>query len=86
MYDIWYSDLREMFMNLMRGRALYYKEAEKGVKEMCQIMEDMLEEERMKLARRLYKEGVSPEVIARSCDKPLEHIKEWLGLSDTKKA
>lgn len=72
----------DIINNLLRDRVRHLKEAEGGKGNMCGIMENLIEKDKIKSAEKLIAAGQNTlETIADSLDLPLDLVKE---LADTK--
>ena len=81
MHDFNCTDAAEMNFPLMAERTKYLKEKQKGVSEVCRVLEEMCMEERMETmigtARRMLEAGkYALEEIASISGLPLEEVKK----------
>ncbi len=76
MRDFFCTNPDEMHYAPLRERARYFKENEKRAKIMSSASEELREEGRMEVAKRLLKMGkLSPEEIAHVASLPLDTVK-----------
>ena len=84
MHDFNCSDPESMKNSLLREKSRYYKESKEGIAEMCKAIEDMCREAALQreqeMARAMYDNQISLEVIAACVKHPVETVSEWLGL------
>ena len=66
----------DMYSSILADRLRYFKEDEKGRKEMCKVIEDLMNEEKREIAKEMLEDGVSFEKIARYLKTTPEKIKE----------
>ena len=71
MHDFNCTNADEMYFELLADRTRYLKENPKGVSEMCKVIEDMLREERLEIAKTMLLDRMLP----------LEKIAEYARLS-----
>lgn len=77
MHDFACKNPDEMYFNILADKARYFKEDEKGVADMCKIMEDLIEEEKKEIALNLLRDGkLEKGEIARVCNLTLEQVEE----------
>lgn len=77
MHDFACKNPDEMYFNILADKTRYFKEDEKGVADMCKIMEDLIEDEKKEIALNLLKDGkLEKEEIARVCNLTLEQVEE----------
>lgn len=70
MHDFSCTNPEDMYYKLLADKMRYFKEDEKGVEEMCKIMEDLIDSEKREIALRMLKGGRLP----------IEEIAEYTGL------
>lgn len=76
MHDFNCTSAAEMHFPLLADRTRYLKETQKGVVEVCKVMEDMMKEDRMEAAQELLQSGkLLPEEIAKYLRLPLDEVK-----------
>ena len=77
MHDFFCVDAEEMLNPLLKERVRYLKETEGGREEVCQIMENRINEEKIELAKRAIKDGdLTLEQIAKTLMLPLAFVQE----------
>lgn len=77
MHDFTCTRPEDMKYKILANRVRYFKEDEKGVDDMSQILEDMRKDERIEIAARLIKMGkLSKEEIARAADLSVQEVVE----------
>ena len=77
MHDFSCVDASEIINPLLRERVHYLKETEGGREEMCQIMENRINEEKIELAKKAIARGkLSLEEIAETLSLPLAFVQE----------
>ena len=77
MHDFACVNSSEMINPLLRERVHYLKDTEGGREEMCQIMENRINEEKIELAKKAIARGdLSLEQIARTLSLPLAFVQE----------
>ena len=77
MNDFFCTDAKDMHYKELSDKVRYYKETEEGVETMCKAMDDMRDELKQKLARKMIERGeLSLEDIADYSELPLEKVKE----------
>lgn len=77
MHDFSCVDASEIINPLLRERVHYLKETERGREEMCQIMENRINEEKIELAKKAIARGkLSLEEIAETLSLPLAFVQE----------
>ena len=93
MHDFNCKNASEMHFSFMADSTRYLKETQKGVESMCDIMEEFIREERTEasneaelrtsaeIAKSLYDGGMPVELIAKHVKRPIETVKEWLGIA-----
>ena len=86
MHDFNCSDYRDMILEEMRESVKKLKTNESEVENMCQIMEELIEngkmeaifKEKCSTSQNLYKMGLNLEDIATALDSDINQVKEWL--------
>ena len=77
MYDFSCKKAADMHYKVLADKVRYYKEDAKGVEAMCQIMEDLIADEKRTIALQMLKDGkLSNEDIAKYLGLTLEQIEE----------
>lgn len=77
MHDFFCVDPDEIINPVLRKRVKYLKETEGGREEVCEIMENRINEEKIELAKEAIKEGDLPlERIAKLFKLPLAFVEE----------
>ena len=77
MNDFFCTDAKDMHYKELSDKVRYFKETEEGVETMCKAMDDMRDELKLKLARKMIDRGeLSLEDIADYSELPLEKVKE----------
>lgn len=77
MHDFACKNPDEMYFNILADKTRYFKEDEKGVADMCKIVEDLIEEEKKEIALNLLRDGkLEKGEIARVCNLTLEQVEE----------
>ena len=71
MHDFTCINAKDMYYEVLADRVHYFKEDEKGVAEMCELMEDLLDSGKKEIALRMLKGGRIP----------IEEIAEYTGLT-----
>lgn len=78
MKDFFCTNPADMHYKVLADRTRYFKEEKEGVSTMCKAIEDMIKEERRKIAISMIKDGaLSLEKIAEYFDFTLEEVKEF---------
>ena len=76
-FSLYNSDADEILNPLLKDRVKYLKETEGGRKEMCEIMENRINEEKVDMAKRAIASGkYSLETIADIVRLPLAFVQE----------
>jgi predicted transposase YdaD len=65
-----------MYYPILADRVRYYKEDEKGIGEMCKIIEDIVNEEKKEIAIKSLKLEISPEKVAEITGLSLDEVKK----------
>ena len=86
MHDFNCSDYKDMILEEMRESVKKLKTNESEVENMCQIMEELIEngkmeaifKEKCSTSQNLYKMGLNLEDIATALDSDINQVKEWL--------
>ena len=89
MHDFNCKNANDMHFTFMADSTRYIKETEKGVENMCDIMEELIREESKEavlrnsaeIAKEMYDDGMPIEIIAKYVKYPIETVKEWLGIA-----
>ena len=77
MHDFFCDKANDIINPVLRERVRYLKETEGGRKEMCEIMENLINEEKIELAKNAIAKGnLSVEEIADVLDLPLTLVRE----------
>jgi len=77
MHDFNCTDAADMNFKLLADRTRYLKENPKGVSEMCKVIEDMLKEQRIEIARSMLSDGMlSLEKIAEYARLSLDDVRK----------
>ena len=77
MHDFFCDKANDIINPVLRERVRYLKETEGGRKEMCEIMENLINEEKIELANiAIAKGNLSVEEIADVLDLPLSLVRE----------
>ena len=77
MHDFACKNPDEMYFKILADKTRYFKENEKGVADMCKIMEDLIEDEKKEIALKMLQDGkLEKEEIARYCSLTLEQVEE----------
>ncbi|MER2055295.1 MAG: hypothetical protein ABTB30_08430 [Clostridia bacterium] len=77
MHDFFCVNADEIINPLLKERVKYLKETERGRNQMCAIMENRLNEEKIELAKQAIKRGkLSLEDIAETIGLPLAFVEE----------
>lgn len=77
MHDFSCADPREMNYEVLADRMRFFKEEKEGRSIMCRVMEEMINEERMEIAKKLLMGGtLSTEFVADSTHLPLDEVKK----------
>ena len=77
MHDFFCDKANDIINPVLRERVRYLKETEGGRKEMCEIMENLINEEKIELAKNAIAKGnLSVEEIADVLDLPLSLVRE----------
>ena len=71
MSDFFCTDAKDMCYKELSGRVRQYKETEKGVDSMCEIWDEVRNEARIEIAKKMINDGTLP----------LEKISEYSGLT-----
>ena len=76
-HDFGCNKAEDMYFDLIAERTNYYKKTPEGVSYMCKLMEDMVNEEKIRTAIRMLEDGsLTHEQIAKFTVLPIEKIKE----------
>lgn len=76
-HDFGCNKAEDMYFDLMAERTNYYKKTPEGVSYMCKLMEDMVNEEKIRTAIRMLADGsLTHEQIAKFTVLPIEKIEE----------
>lgn len=77
MHDFACKNPDEMYFKVLADKTRYFKEDEKGVADMCKIMEDLIEDEKKEIALKMLQDGkLDKGEIARYFNLTLEQVEE----------
>ena len=77
MHDFFCANPDDMLNPLLRNRVSYLKETEGGREEVCKIVEDLITEEKIEMAKAAIAEGdLTLEQIAKTLRLPLPFVQE----------
>lgn len=68
----------DMYSSVLANRLRYFKEDEKGRKEMCKVIEDLMNEEKKEIAITMLEEGFPIEQIARLLRLTADKVEEFI--------
>lgn len=80
MKDFSCSNPSDMYYKILADKTRYFKENEKGVAEMCKIMEDLIDNEKKESALRMLADELPLEKVAKYAGLTLEQVQELLKL------
>lgn len=77
MHDFSCKNPSDMYYKVLSEKTRYFKEDEKGVADMCKIMEELIDNEKKEIALRMLKDGkLQKEEIAKYIGLTLEQVEE----------